>query len=154
MGALMEQSAIGHAKRSLGYAREAIEAMRASKDFAQAARAWRDYLVAFYEVYEKLRAGSKKNARSEAWFKELSRFRLNDELLNYLYQARNNETHGLDHSFLMEGPRLETVADPNATIGPERKGKEFIVRVPVKGGKFWAPQNDNAHQGVAHLIQG
>jgi hypothetical protein len=133
----MEQSAIGHAKRSLGYAREAIEALRTCKDFSEAARAWHHFLVAFYEVYEKLKAGLKENEHSKAWFKELSLFRLNDELLNYLYQARNNETHGLDHSFLMDGPLLETVTDPNATVSPERKGKELIVRVPIKGGKFW-----------------
>jgi hypothetical protein len=112
----MDKLAIAHAKRSLEYAKEAIEAMRASKDFSQAARAWHNFLVAFYEVYEKLKAGTKKDKLSEAWFRELSSFRMNDELLNYLYQARNNETHGLDHSFLMEGPRLETVTDPNATV--------------------------------------
>ncbi len=135
----MKPEAVAQAKDSLAFARESVDAMRASKTFRQFKKAWREYLLAFYEIYEKLKKGSEgKNGRSRTWYHGVKVVRQKDELLTYLYQARAEETHGLEPSARMDGPHLETLRDPNATISQDRKGKELNIRVATKSGQPWA----------------
>lgn len=64
-----------------------------SEDFTDL---WFGFLTAFKSTYTALEQGSKTSPQSMQWFGAKSRQRRSDELLQYLYQARNDEEHGLD----------------------------------------------------------
>lgn len=57
---------------------------------------WFTFLTAFKSTYTALEQGSKISPQSRQWFGAKSTLRRGDELLQYLYQARNDEEHGLD----------------------------------------------------------
>ena len=57
---------------------------------------WFTFLTSFKSTYTALEQGSKCSAQSRQWFGAKSSERRGDELLRYLYQARNDEEHGLD----------------------------------------------------------
>lgn len=57
---------------------------------------WFTFLTAFKSTYTALEQGSKVSPQTMQWFGAKARQRRGDELLQYLYQARNDEEHGLD----------------------------------------------------------
>lgn len=91
----MEQKAIAQAKIKLETARSAIDEMAKAKTHEQFTKACSQFLINANGIYEKLRAGSTTNVRSQQWFKTEKNFRETDELLTYLRQARNADEHGV-----------------------------------------------------------
>ena len=57
--------------------------------------AWYGFLTAAKSVYTALETGSKVSPQSKQWYGGKARERRDDELLQYVYQARNDDEHGL-----------------------------------------------------------
>lgn len=92
----MRPEAVQQARDRLQTATLAVADFRAAKDFAAADRAWTEFLHAMGGVYTKLERGSKDNDESKAWFDSKKDERNEDEMLRYLYFARNADVHGLE----------------------------------------------------------
>ena len=54
------------------------------------------FLIAFKGVYTVLKEGAKTSPQSRQWFGAKDRQRRSDPLLQYLYQARDDDEHGLN----------------------------------------------------------
>lgn len=57
---------------------------------------WYLFLVSWKGIYTILKAGALGNAKSQQWFGGMEKARKSDGLLQYLYEARNDEEHGLN----------------------------------------------------------
>ncbi len=79
--------------RSIDKAIGGIETAHAFNDFTDA---WFEFLTAFKSTYTTLQQGSKTSPQSMQWFGAKASERRGDELLQYLYHARNDEEHGLE----------------------------------------------------------
>lgn len=68
----------------------------AGANFREFTDSWFVFLTAFKSTYTTLEQGAKVSAQSRQWFGAKARERRGDELLQYLFQARNDEEHGLE----------------------------------------------------------
>jgi len=59
-------------------------------------RDWFDFLASLDSIMEILRAGGRGNPKSRQWVGSRENARAKDPLMQYLHQARNCDTHGLD----------------------------------------------------------
>ena len=96
----MNPEAIKQAKEELEKARQAVGILEQTGKIsgAQVKSAWRDFLLAFYIVYQKLRAGAAKDADARQWYDLRENELTADPLLHYVHRARNAATHGLEIS--------------------------------------------------------
>lgn len=93
----MDPRAIDKAKRRLNSARKAMEELKTCRDLEQFHETWFAFLTAAKSIYTALETGSKiSSPQSRQWFGGKQRERREDALLQYVYQARNDEEHGLD----------------------------------------------------------
>ncbi len=92
----MDQSAIAKARSRLNSAKQIIERIAREKTYQDFSDEWYLFLVAAKNIYTLLEQGAKNSAQSRQWFGSKKNFRKNDELLQYLFIARNDEEHGLD----------------------------------------------------------
>lgn len=76
----------------------ALEGLNNELEVDEFSGRWYDYLANWKGVYTLLEQGSKETEASKAWFQGKKNERLSDDLLRYLYEARNDEEHGLDIS--------------------------------------------------------
>ena len=63
--------------------------------FDQFSEQWYIFLVSAKSVWTVLQQGAKFSAQSQHWFGNKQKKRRADALLQYVYQARNDEEHGL-----------------------------------------------------------
>jgi hypothetical protein len=77
-------------------ATDALSRLGEQKDLRRSAVEWFSFLTAWKGVYTVLEQGAKTSQSSKDWFEAKRKERLNDPLLTYLYEARNDEEHGLD----------------------------------------------------------
>ena len=88
--------AIDIAKSRLRIASRSLDALRSSNDRPQEfTEHWFVFLTAWKGVYTVLEQGSKATAQSRQWFGGKKAERKADPLLQYLFEARNDEEHGL-----------------------------------------------------------
>ncbi|MEZ5917733.1 MAG: hypothetical protein R3C40_09265 [Parvularculaceae bacterium] len=65
-------------------------------------------------VYTQIEKGSKSSAQSRQWFGSKKEFRRNDQLLQYMFQARDDDEHGLDLPVAIRPAQIEIGASgPN-----------------------------------------
>lgn len=57
---------------------------------------WYEFLVALKNVWTVLEQGAKTTPQSRQWYGTKAAERRGDELLQYLYEARNDDEHGLE----------------------------------------------------------
>lgn len=69
---------------------------------------WSQFLLSADLVFSKLGAGAKGCSTSEPWFGRKLHEQKQDELLRFLYLARNAEEHGIERS-LQQAYRVEVV---------------------------------------------
>lgn len=69
--------------------------MRTCTDFETFTDLWYTFLTATKNIYTAIKNGS-KSAQDRQWFGAKDAERRNDELLQYLFQARDDDEHGLD----------------------------------------------------------
>ena len=84
------------AKKRLRMATTALTDLKEAKSLDDFSDIWLNFLNAFKGIYTTLEKGSKISPQSRQWFGGKATFRRDDELLQYLYQARNDEEHGLE----------------------------------------------------------
>ena len=91
----MNPLAISKAQVRVRIAQKAVGDLEACRDYETFTQIWFTFLNASKSVYTVLEQGAKASARSRQWFGAKAEERRRDPLLQYVYQARNNEEHGL-----------------------------------------------------------
>jgi hypothetical protein len=125
----MLQAALFQAQQRLERARAAVARLENFDSHVGAEAAWSDFLLAANGIYAKLEQGAKGCPKSYAWFGERRAERRNDELLQYLHQARNADEHGLGGTTLAraEFKVLEgKVRQIGVQLGHDREPKYVI----------------------------
>lgn len=91
----MDPKAVKKAKERLVLATGKLDEARSAPDYAAFAGAWYFFLIAAKNVYTTLEQGAKASPQSRQWFGSKKNERKNDPLLQYLFQARDDDEHGL-----------------------------------------------------------
>lgn len=91
----MNLNAITKAESRLRLATQQLESCSNAANHNDFADAWYLFLVAAKNVLTTLEQGAKSSAQSRQWFGAKKQERKDDPLLQYLFQARNDEEHGL-----------------------------------------------------------
>lgn len=98
----MEPKAIAKARSRLRVAEKALNELAESQDYQTFSDTWYTFLVAWKNIYTALEQGSKVSPQSRQWFGAKKQERKGDELLQYLFEARNDDEHGLNDSTELE----------------------------------------------------
>jgi hypothetical protein len=93
---VMKPIAIRQATGRLEAAKIAVDRLRNAATYEEAEAAWTTFLVAANTIYPKLEQGAKQSGKSAPWFGRKKHDRKQDELLNYLHQARNTDEHSIE----------------------------------------------------------
>ena len=92
----MDPLAITKARSRLLTAKSALGDLPTCRDYNLFAARWYVFLVAFKGVYTLLERGAKTSPQSRQWFGAKIQERRSDPLLQYIYQARDDDEHGLN----------------------------------------------------------
>lgn len=121
----MDRSATEKAARRLGIARRAAGQLASAQGHQEFADYWYTLLTSSKSVWTILEQGAKSSAQSRQWFGAKKRERRSDELLQYMFEARNCDEHGLE-AVVMEIPsytsfeaRFEVGTPPELVAGAE-----------------------------------
>lgn len=117
----MDRRALGKAESRLRIAKKAVADLQASQTYGDFSDHWYVFLTSAKNVYTVLEQGSKTSPQSRQWFGAKKQVRKNDPLLQYLYEARNDDEHGLGSSVELAPERHE--------IGVARSGHSNAVRL-------------------------
>lgn len=102
------------ARKRLERANAAVTELISCDKFKAFEHAWLDFLLHSKGVYTQLEQSCKVTPQSRQWFGAKKRERKSDEMLQYLFQARDSEEHTLENV---------TEIDPGHTIyGVEKEG--------------------------------
>jgi hypothetical protein len=91
----MNPSAVTKAHSRLRTAQRAVNDLAGCNDFNAFADTWYVFLTAAKGIYTVLEQGAKTSPQSRQWFGSVNRQRREDPLLQYLYQARDDDEHGI-----------------------------------------------------------
>lgn len=94
----MKPEAIKIARSRLRNASRALKDLENATDPEEFADYWTVFLTSWKAVYTILEQGSKVSPQSRQWFGSKKAERKADPLLQYLFEARNDEEHGLVQS--------------------------------------------------------
>ena len=101
----MSPSAIEKAKRRLNLAITHVSELPKSKGYSEYCDHWYQFLVAFNNVLTMLKKGAKDNPSSRQWFGQKEAERRKDQLVQYLFQARDDDEHGIGSVLTFTPPR-------------------------------------------------
>ena len=142
----MKQIAIDKAKLRLEKAKLSLAQARTAKSYADFVSAWTDFLVHANSVYTILEQGAKASPQGRQWFGAKKKERREDQLLQYLHQARNADEHGLEPVSKLTAGSLSIGAEGSIHIehliidkdgkvdlrlGPGSTGKPIIKVTPA-----------------------
>lgn len=91
----MDQRILQKAQDRYRIAAKAIERMSATDSLEDQEDEWFTFLRAWKNIFTMLQQAVKGDPKAIMWFGKKSAFRRRDPLLQYLYQARNDDEHGL-----------------------------------------------------------
>ncbi len=91
----MDKHALAMARVEFDRAFQSMTDLASADHFAEIERHWSAFLVAAGRVYTKLEQGSKANSKCSAWWGRKLHERRSEELLAYIWHARNADEHGL-----------------------------------------------------------
>jgi hypothetical protein len=138
----MDPKAISKAKARLRVAEKAIADLRKCKSHEEFSDIWYTFLGAAKNVYTKLEQGAKASPQSRQWFGGKKTFRKSDELLQYLFQARDDDEHGIGEVLALQpGARFIGVAKPGFSnrmslhISTDSKGAATLHSAESHDGK-------------------
>ncbi|WP_371157646.1 hypothetical protein [Jannaschia sp. 2305UL9-9] len=95
---------------------KAINDLSGARSFQEFSDFWYQFLVNWKNVYTILEVGSKLSAQSRQWYGGVKKERKSDELLQYLFEARNAAEHMLDDSLNAQAPvTVIGAAEPNSS---------------------------------------
>lgn len=128
----MDSRAIVKANSRLRVAKQAAQDLAACRDFDAFTDTWYTFLTAAKNIYTVLEQGAKISAQSKQWFGAKAAERRGDPLLQYLYEARNADEHGLEPVSEVTGGDLRlsfpsTGADWNASAHVRRVSSDLSV---------------------------
>lgn len=92
----MDRKAVEAARIEFDHARQNLDEMKASNTYPEVRRHWAAFLVSTGRVFTKLEQGAKSNSKSIAWFGRIKHRRRTDQLLSYVWHARNADEHGIE----------------------------------------------------------
>jgi hypothetical protein len=92
----MDQRAIIKARIRLNIAAEAADTIRLCTEYDKFVGTWYTFITSSKNIWTTLEQGSKDNPQCRQWFGAKERERRTDELLQYLFEARNDDEHGLE----------------------------------------------------------
>lgn len=92
----MDPKGILKAKSRLRVAEKAARELNDCKSHDDFTDTWYSFLTASKNIYTVLEQAAKVTPQSRQWFGSKSKERRADELLQYLYEARNDDEHGLE----------------------------------------------------------
>ena len=92
----MKRAAIQKANVRIVAARTSLAQLVDADDITTFAAHWYNFLTAAKNVYTILGVGSKSSPQSAQWFGAKTAHRRSDPLLQYLFQARDDDEHGLE----------------------------------------------------------
>jgi hypothetical protein len=140
----MQKRAIDHGRHRLEAARAAVEAMEQASTFPPFETAWTNFLTNAAGVYSSLRAAAMGDSDSKAWVERKEGRRKSDELLSYLYGARNAREHGIE-----QGPKP---VDAEAANGPDIIAPLMVELAKVydaRGGSWYDPPTTHLSSPIA-----
>ena len=123
----MDRKTIRKADSRFRLARRSINNLMRAEKFEDFEDSWYQFICAAKSVHTVLELGSKGNPKSRQWMDGKNTFRNNDPLLQYIYQSRNDNEHGLDTGLdASPGPLAIGAAGPgysramniSGTVGP------------------------------------
>jgi hypothetical protein len=91
----MDYKAISKSRARLKLAQQQIDQAGKASSHDEFAGSWYLFLIAAKNVYTSLEQGAKVSAQSRQWFGAKKNERKTDPLLQYLFQARDDDEHGL-----------------------------------------------------------
>lgn len=92
----MDPKALFKARSRLRVAHDAIVRLSQARSHEEFADIWYTVLSASKNVWTALEGGAKGNPQSMQWLGGKKRERRGDELLQYMFEARNDDEHGLE----------------------------------------------------------
>jgi hypothetical protein len=138
----MHPEALIKSKSRLRLAKKALETLSQCENFDDFTDAWFSFVTAFKSVYTTLEQGAKASPQSRQWFGAKQAIRRKDPLLQYVYQARNDDEHGL-------APVARHVPESLA-VGVSRPGYSSNMRISMKDGTITAQSLDGLPVLVEH----
>lgn len=117
----MIHSSLEKAHSRLRIASKALDELEACADYNDFMDVWYTFLVAYKNVFTSLEKAVKGNANHMQWFGRKNTLRRKDPLLQYLYQARSDDEHGVE-----KGHEL---APGRVAIGVSRPGETLAVHI-------------------------
>jgi len=92
----MDQRAIAKARSRLRIAEKALADLAVCNNYEKFTDTWYVFLTAWKNVLTSLEQGSKDSAQSRQWYGAKKTERREDPLLQYLFQSRDDDEHGLE----------------------------------------------------------
>ncbi|MDN3571820.1 hypothetical protein [Methylobacterium longum] len=92
----MDPQALAKARSRLRVASKALSDLESIKNYDDFIDIWYVLLTASKNFYTILEQGSKISAQSRQWYGAKKQERRSDPLLRYMYEARNDDEHGLN----------------------------------------------------------
>lgn len=135
----MDRRAVEKAESRLRIAQKALAGLEESQNYRDFADQWHVFLTSAKGVYTVLEQGAKVSPQSRQWFVAKKTIRKNDPLLQYIFEARNDDEHGLGTSVNLQPERHE--------IGMAGEGCSSSIR--LDGGPF---QNVHISGGHTALV--
>jgi hypothetical protein len=93
----MDKTAITKARDRLRVAKSAVECLEKCTNYQSFCDNWYVFLVSTKNIYTTMEQGAKTSPQSRQWYGGKKTIRRNDELLQYIFQARDDAEHGLTH---------------------------------------------------------
>jgi hypothetical protein len=135
----MDLRAIEKANSRLRIARQALLDIKQCSTRTAFIDAWYTYLVAAKNVYTVLEQGAKTNAQSRQWFGLKKAERKSDELLQYIFQSRDDDEHGLGLPVDYQPPSFEFGENDGGSsyriIEHDDGGSHIEMNIKSKDGK-------------------
>ena len=91
----MDRTALKAARTEFDRAFQNIDELASADHYAEVARHWAAFLVNAGRVFTKLEQASKITAKIRAWWGKKVNERRSEELLRYVWHARNADEHGI-----------------------------------------------------------
>lgn len=113
-----QHTAFQQSRRELDKAKDALDAFAGAQDFESARREWENFLSYIDRAYNKLSYASRLGGRVSGRIGLIKNARSQDELLQYLMQARNISEHGIEEiTAVSENYGIQGVPlDPSKTV--------------------------------------
>lgn len=128
----MHPKGIDKAERGFRVAEGAIGRLQGQMTYREFCDQWYIFLTGAKNIYTALETGAKVSPQSKQWYGAKTRERREDELLQYLYQARHDDEHGLEEVTKLD--RGGTFIG-GGTPGPDGV-TEVSVNIRISGGRI------------------